>query len=180
MRFEGKHNFFKRSVKNFKNITKTLAKQHQRQLAYHWDHFNFQRFEFGPVKKVIIDSLKGVDLLSDLFNVNANSEVSTTNWIKYYGTEYLIVMFVWIKTQMETPIFRKITNKIINDEAFFLTCSVDTFYFDDHFNAYCVEDRPDSFSVFSVKELLYYRPYDKQLSNKMDEKEYIVPHCHIF
>lgn len=72
---------------------------------------------------------------------------------------------------MELPILRKITNIIINDDqAFNLTCRVDTLYFDYHFNAYCVEDRADSFNVFSIKELIYYRPYDKQLSNKMDEK----------
>lgn len=33
MRFEAKHNFFTRSVKNFKNISKLLVKQHQRQLV---------------------------------------------------------------------------------------------------------------------------------------------------
>lgn len=64
------------------------------------------------MKNVIIDSLEGGDMLCDLFNVNAYSEVSTTNWVKYYGTEYLIGMFVCIKTQMEMPIFRKITNII--------------------------------------------------------------------
>ena len=50
-RFEGKHNFFKRSVKNFKNITKTLVKKHQNQLAFHWENFYFQRFIFwSPLK----------------------------------------------------------------------------------------------------------------------------------
>lgn len=62
MRFEAKHNFFKRSVKHLKNITKSLVKQHQRQLAYHWENFDFQRFEFGPVKKEIIYSFEGGDV----------------------------------------------------------------------------------------------------------------------
>lgn len=70
MRFKAKHYFF--------NITKTLVK-HQRHLAYHWENVNFHRFEFGPVKKVIIDSLEGGELLSDLFYVDLNSEVSTSN-----------------------------------------------------------------------------------------------------
>jgi hypothetical protein len=43
MRFEGKHNFFKRSVKSFKNLTKTLVKKHQHQLAFHWGNFYFKR-----------------------------------------------------------------------------------------------------------------------------------------
>lgn len=108
--------------------------------------------------------------------MSANSEVSTTTWIKYDGPEYLIGMFVCIKTQMEMPVFRKITNIIRNDEAFFWTGSVDTLYFDDHFNAYCVEDRPDSFSVFSVKELLHYRPYDSFPIRWMKKNTL----CHIF
>lgn len=78
------------------------------------------------------------------------------------------------------PSFRKITNIIINNEqAFILTCKVDTLYFDEHFNAYCVEESGDSFLVLSVEKLLYYRPYDKQFSNVMDDKMYIVPYCHI-
>ncbi|XP_035805853.1 uncharacterized protein LOC111571121 isoform X1 [Amphiprion ocellaris] len=180
MRFEAKHNFFKRSVKNFKNITKSLVKQHQSQLPYHWENFNFQRFEFGPVKNETIDHLEGGEVLSSVFDVNLYCEVSTTNWVKNYGTEYQIGMFICTGTKMEIPIFRKITNIIVHDgQAFLLTCRVDTLYFDDHFNAYCVDERADSFSVFPVKELIYHRPYDKQFSNEMCEKIYIVPHCHI-
>jgi len=58
-RCEGKHNFFKRSVKNFKNITKTLVKKHQNQLAFHWENFSFKRFQFGPVSVVYTCSLEG-------------------------------------------------------------------------------------------------------------------------
>lgn len=35
MRFEAKHKMFKDSFKNFKNITKSLAKKHQMAIAYH-------------------------------------------------------------------------------------------------------------------------------------------------
>lgn len=119
----------------------------------------------------MINSLEGGEHLSAKFHVNAFSDVSTTNWVKNFGTEYQIGMFVCITTDMEIPVFRKITNIIINeDQAFILTCRVDTLYFDDHFNAYCIEERADSFSVISIDELIYYRPYDKQFSNEMDEK----------
>jgi len=127
----------------------------------------------------MIDSLEGGEKLSAKFNVNAFSDVSTTNWVKNFGTEYQIGMFVCTATDMEIPVFRKITNIIINeDRAFILTCRVDTLYFHDHFNAYCIEERADSFSVISIDELIYYRPYDKQFFNEMDEKTYVVPHCH--
>lgn len=100
------------------------------------------------MKTVVIDSLEGGELLSDFFYVDLNSEVSTINWVKCNGTEYLTGMYVCVKTQMDMPIFRKIRKIIINDQAFLLTCIVDTLYFDDHFNAYCVEDRADSLPVF--------------------------------
>lgn len=106
--------------------------------------------------------------------------MSTTNWVKNYGTEYQVGMFVGIRTNMEIPVFGRINNIIMNeDQAFILTCGVDTLYVDNHFNAYCVEERTDSFSVISIGELIYYRPYDKQFSNEMDEKTYsaTLPYC---
>ena len=91
------------------------------------------------------------------FQLNACSDLTTTNWVKTYGTEYQIGMFMCIKRQLEMPFFRKITNIVINNEqAFFLTCNTDTMYFDEHFYAYCVEEIGDSFSVLSVEQLLYY------------------------
>ncbi len=40
---------------------------------------------------------------------------------------------------------------VLDEQAFVLTCSVDTLYFDDHFNAYRVDERVDPFSVFPIK-----------------------------
>lgn len=56
------------------------------------------------MKKVITDSLEAGEIISAVFDVNAYSEVST-NWVKNYGTEYLIGMCVCIKANMEMPIF---------------------------------------------------------------------------
>lgn len=118
------------------------------------------------------------ETLSSVLNVNAYSDVSATNWVKNYGTEYQIGMFFCIRTNMDILVFRRINNIIINDQAFILTRGVDTLYFDEHFNAYCVEERTDSFYVISIEELIYYRPFDKQFSNEMDEKTFIVPYCY--
>lgn len=180
MRFEAKHNFFKRSVKNFKNLTKSLVKQHQRQLAYYWENFNFERFEFGPLKSVVINGLEGGDAVCSTFDMRSSVEVTTTNWVKSYGTEYHIGMLVCTKKDVDLPIFNRIVSIIIKDnQAFLLMCKVETLYFDEHFNAYCVKDSGDSYSVQCIGDLMYYRPYDKQFSNEMDEKTYVVPYCHI-
>lgn len=68
------------------------------------------------MKKEIIDNFECGDTLSAMFNVNAYSDVSTTNWVKNYGTEYQIGVFVCMRTGMEIPVFRKINKIIINED----------------------------------------------------------------
>lgn len=71
----------------------------------------------------------------------------------------LVCLFVCFGTDVEIPIFRKITNIILNNEqAFILTCRVETLYFYDHL----MSERVDSFSVLPFKELICDRPYNKQ------------------
>jgi len=82
MRFEAKHNFFKKSVKNFKNLTKSLVKQHQRQLAFYYENDYFKRFEIGPLKIKSIDSLEGGELLCHTLQSDPCSDVSTTCWVQ--------------------------------------------------------------------------------------------------
>lgn len=60
MRFEAKHYTFKKSVKNFKNLTKSLVKQHQRKLAFYYENFAFSRLEAGPLKTQTLISWKVV------------------------------------------------------------------------------------------------------------------------
>lgn len=176
MRFEGKHNFFKRSVKNFKNITKTLAKKHQHHLAFHWENFYFQRFQFGPIKMEMINSLEGSDILTEILRLSLYSDVSTTSRVKNYGSEYHIGMFVCSGTESEMPVFKKIINVIVkDDQAFLLTSNVATLCFDDHLNAFSIEEISDAFTVICVEDLVYHRPYDRQFSyDTDDERTYIV------
>ena len=62
-------------------------------------------------------------------------------------------MFVLIRTDKETPVFGKINNIILNeDQAFILICKVDTLYFDEHYNSYCIEETIDSCSVISIDD----------------------------
>ncbi|KAK0153147.1 hypothetical protein N1851_005164 [Merluccius polli] len=129
MRFEGKHNFFKRSVKNFKNITKTLAKRHQNQLAFHFEGFHFKRFQFGPITEVLVSSFEGREALNETFDLSC---VSTTSWVKSYGTEYQPGMYVCSDVETEIPLFNRIVSVIVKDDsAYILTCKV-SMYFDDH------------------------------------------------
>ncbi len=175
MRYEGKHNFFKKSVKNFKNITKTLAKKHQHQLAFHWESFYFKRFQFGPFDEVSTCTLEGNVFLTETWNVPT---VSTTTWVKNYGTEYQVVMYVCSAVENEMPVFNKIVSIIVKDgQTFLLASNVITVCFDEHVHAFCIEEVGNIFTLISVDELIYYRPYDMQFSYDSDERTYIVPCC---
>lgn len=63
MRFEAKHKLFKNTLKNFKNITKSLAKKHQMAIGYHWDTLTFQRKEYGPMSLYCFEESGVVDEL---------------------------------------------------------------------------------------------------------------------
>ena len=82
----------------------------------------------------------------------------------------LVCLFVLEQIQNFT-FSERLPTLYMMSQAFILTCRVDTLYFDDHFNAYCVE-RADSYSAFPIKELVYYR----QFSTEMCEKHRL---CHI-
>ncbi|XP_035987597.1 uncharacterized protein LOC118560568 [Fundulus heteroclitus] len=177
MRFEGKHDLFKKSVKNFKNVTKILVKKHQRQLAFHWEKFYFQRFQFGPLKDYPTNELNCTEVLRSCPRLNVQC-VSTTSWVKNFGTQYRIGMFVCTSTENEMPVFQKIVNIIVNnDEAFLLTTKVTTEFFDEHLSAFKIDIVEDVFAVICVSDLIYYQPYDRQFSADNDEKTYIVPRC---
>ena len=67
MRYEAKHNFFKTQLKSFKNITKTLAKKHQRYMALNLESINQCRLTIGPGKMLQLNKLKeGLKLLQNL------------------------------------------------------------------------------------------------------------------
>ena len=62
MRYEAKHKFFKSSIKNFKNVTKSLAKKHQIAVAYHWESLSAKGIESGSVKTKILTDVENGDL----------------------------------------------------------------------------------------------------------------------
>lgn len=180
MRFEAKHRYFKKSIKNFKHITKTLVKQHQRQLAFQYENYDFKRLELGPIKTIAICKLEGGDFLKQTLNLEPLSCVSTTKWVKVFGTEYQVNLFVCTGTHNDLPVFKKICNIFIHEgSALLLCCRVDTLYFDEHLYAYCIEEMKDDLSVVHMEQLTYFKPFDGQYSNENRDHRYLVPYCFI-
>lgn len=115
------------------------------------------------VSEVLVSSLEGREALNELFDVS--STVSTTSWVKNYGTEYQVGMYICSGVENEMPLFNKIISIIVgNDKAYLLTSKVSTMYFDDHLNAFSIQEESDFFTLICVDDLMYYRPYDRQFS----------------
>ncbi|XP_071814886.1 uncharacterized protein [Apostichopus japonicus] len=93
IRFEAKHNFFKRivrNVNNFKNILVSLSTRHQLMAAY----YLASPYYFG--QSVVVENMTGlnVSLLSENIvtaipsEIMSSSTVSVTDTIKFEGTDY--------------------------------------------------------------------------------------------
>ncbi|XP_040924480.2 uncharacterized protein LOC114846307 isoform X1 [Betta splendens] len=182
MRYEAKHKFFKTQLKSYKNITKTLAKKHQRYMAMCWESFTQCRLTIGPGKMVQLQDLKE----GPEFAVKLNSALSTTvlsvRWVKHYGTEYRPDLLVCVEVTDEMPVFCKIKTILVKDEQILLSgTAVETICFDKHFHSFKIVFRPiQTLKVFSVKDLLYYKTMDVQMAyGSADSSLFIVPYCHL-
>lgn len=123
----------------------------------------------------------GEELLCHTLQSDPCSDVSTTCWVRNYGTEYQIDLLVCTGTSHDDlPVFKKICNIIIHEQhAFIIGCAVDTLYFDEHFPAYCIEEQNNEHIVIFIDQLMYFRPFDKQYSNE-SERTHIMPYCCMF
>lgn len=182
MRYEAKHKYFKTQLKTFKNITKTLANKHQQHMALQWECFKESRITIGPAKSVALRDLSGCFEIANKLTVQTDTVVLSVKWLKYYGTEYRPGLLVCIDVVDELPLFCKITSIIVNEENVVLCgTDVETLCFDEHYQAFEIEIKPSqTLKVFNVKELLYFKPVDVQMTYGSDNtSSYVVPYCHL-
>lgn len=179
MRYEAKHNFFKKQCKNFKNITLCLARKHQNSLAMNFDVFINERLILGPGKMVeISDLIGGVEVAKKL---KAVTPVYSAKWIKYNGTEYRRNCVICIAVHCDMPVFCKIKSIVVrDDDIVFCGLLMETVCFDEHYHAFRVSLHPEGLvKVLNANELFYFKPFDVQVKyGTMDSSPYIVPYCH--
>lgn len=182
MRYEAKHNFFKTQLKSFKNITKTLAKKHQKYMALHWESFSLSRVTIGPGKMIPITDLQEGPEIAGKLNVAISDNVLLVKWVKHYGTEYRPGLVVCVEINEEMPVFCKISTIIVKDEKVILAgAGVENICFDEHYHAFKVLLKPSqALKVVSVQELVYFKPMDIQMSyGPTDSSLFVVPYCHM-
>lgn len=66
MRCEAKHKVFKNTLKNFKNITKSLTKRHQMAMGYLWDTTPLTQTECEPMKTFCWDDIVGGEKFAEM------------------------------------------------------------------------------------------------------------------
>lgn len=155
MRFEAKHRFFKNTIKNFKNITKSLALKHQMAIAYHWESMPLKSTDHGPVKTVKISDLRNGDMIADSLHVDMNHEVDVASWVTCYGTEYRPALLVCSKTEDGMPVFSQIKDIVVSvGECFLAVQNFETLGCAEHFHSYQVfEGNGSDTSLLKVEEL---------------------------
>ncbi|CAL9691333.1 unnamed protein product [Knipowitschia caucasica] len=122
MRFEAKHRFFKRIVRQtgcFRNILMTMAKKHQAMIAYHTHDCNNQRPALSLSKKTDIP----VDLLKDSIRESfarkfpGEDLVTMTNKATILGTDYNVGMLLPFGSTGGLPDFGEIQQIIVVKET---------------------------------------------------------------
>jgi len=173
-----KQRFFKKNLKNVKNLTKSLAKTHQLAIAYHWEHCPIKGIESGPVSKELLSDLENNDFISEQLHIDLSSEVTVTPWVKCHGTEYRIGLVVCLDLVEDAPILGKIVKIFIKDGIFFLASCMES-EFVEHLHAFSVVAQENSLVLKKPDELFYHKPFDLQMSYGNDSLFYIVLDCYL-
>lgn len=129
IRFEAKHSFFKkvvRDVNNFKNILLTLATRHQHMLAYFLDMPSLFKLpvEVGCVSLVSLVILDNSVKQAIRLKYKDVKTVSLTTSVILHGTKYSEGMFVSVGSTNVLPDFGKILKVLIvgNKASFIIEC----------------------------------------------------------
>lgn len=174
MRGEAKHRVFKDTLKNFKNITVSLAKKHQTSIAYKWETCPLNHVEYGPLKSFDVDSEENSELISQALPAVAE-EAFSANWVNINGTEYRTGLVICCGAEHEMPVFCRIkTIVLVNSHTYFIVQKLVVEHFSEHCHAYKVFET-DEKDVVKADCIEIYKPFDLQSAYGDDDGLYIVP-----
>lgn len=190
MRFEAKHNFFRRLshiVCNFKSITRTMAYRHQMYLCYQLlskQSFKEASLEIGPGSCVLLNSIPDCQILSNLLGMYPLfGDVFVAKWAVVHGTKYRKGMMVaFDRTDDQCPVYARIRDVIVVRDVVHLVLEKwETLHFVKHFHAYAVRPvTPSAVTVSTINRLLDYHPlHAVQSYTPGDTTFYISPRYRI-
>lgn len=188
MRFEAKHNFFKRISHvtcNFKIISKTMAIRHQVMLCYNFFSGNVfdHPIEVGPGHSTILADLERChDIQGGLENVPAHTEMYVPAWVKFKGTTYRPGMTLFVSyCSSGDPQFGHIRHCLAFDSKLkFVIQKFKTVGFERHLFAYAVQ-YTHVFTCIDVTDLTDHHPlYAVQSFRKNDNCFYVSLRYRVF
>lgn len=144
MRFEGKHSFFKKIVRqtgSFRNILMTLAKKHQAMTAHNLHDSNFLKptLSVSKISRVAVEVLSG-DIKESIARKFPNElSVNMAKKVSILGTEYAVGMLLPYGQVGGLPDFAEIIQIIIVHGAPFFVMKILSAWYDEHFRAFEVE-----------------------------------------
>lgn len=185
MRYEGKHNLFKQisqSLKNFINITKTLAFRHQSSIFWFFKSKNFKIFlTNGKAKPVKINEKTWGANFFKYFRISEKSKILSVNYINYnFRFEKNSIIFTGLNKD-RLPNFTRIQKIFIYKEnaALCKGKKLNTLYWDEEFHGFVVEPAK-GFHFFNIKNFSSHAPLTiHQNLNPTDLRLFIVPRYYL-
>ena len=185
MRFEAKHNFFRRLshiVCNFKNICKTMSVRHQLTQCYRFyskPPIDSRALEIGSGSITVLANVESSSILSQLLKHGLYEDLFCATWVKYNGVMYRpgMGLLLDVDTESENPLFGKILYIFFLDGVVhFILQLWQTQYFHRHMFAYCVDRmEPPLLRAATPKSIMDPQPVHFRASNQEgNNKCYIV------
>lgn len=166
MRFEAKHNYFKRmvdTINNFKNIDFSLARRHQALQAYLLQQtgrsFCSMSLELGPGEATTVADANLEDVLSELDgDINGGTALTVTSWAKVLGTKYCQGCVIVTGLNHGQPTFGELHKVLsIMGMIIFQYKTLHILEYSHHLNAYHVE-RHHNVQVIKHEHLQDFHP----------------------
>ncbi|KAM7426608.1 hypothetical protein ABFA07_022132 [Porites harrisoni] len=170
MRFEAKHNYFKKLVErinNFKNISYSLARRHQALQAYllqsSTGSFLRMTVDVGPGRKTTVLESGYLEHLQEIYpEIAEESTLTKTTWAKVYGTKYSRGYAIIVDIRHGIPSFGEIKEVLILDgsEVLLQYTALSVLEYVTHLNAYKVTPG-NKVSYIKQAELVDFHPLGK-------------------
>ena len=189
MRYEAKHDYFCKvadTVRNFKNICKTVAKRHQITQMYHMNTEKpLEVLEVGPGSSTSLANLTAgcVELLiGRLPHVDLLSEVFDVTWVRICGSIYKLLQVMCYDVN-EVPLFGQIQHLVVfKNKVYFVLKVLQTLYLSSYYHAFAVkQEEPCRYIVSTQSELVDYLPLNLLSSlSTNDCAQYVSPRHVLF
>lgn len=137
MRFEGKHKFFKkviRDAQNYRNVALTLAVKHQKAVSYHLDSSSFFKPSVEMEKVTMVSVTAFPENIQRVLGqkIHKPAAVLVASSVCLDGVTYKADMVVSARSCSSLPEFRQITHIVAVHTEIMFVCRVMSAWYHEH------------------------------------------------